>query len=170
MKRLKSVLATSFFVLVIAFFATLVLSNAGVLSFRAYIVETGSMSPTIKPHTAVVVDEGNYHSGDVIAFNEQGKVITHRMVASRSNGAIITKGDANRTIDPWRIRSSAVIGKVVTQSHAIGSAVIYARSPKGILSIVIVLAILGLLYWLLMPRKSSGKNPKISAKPSKSPS
>ena len=71
--------------------------------YRAYVVHTGSMSPTYRPGSLVIdrPTNGHYHRGEVITFrHSEGNddLVTHRVVAVTPKG-IHTKGDANRTAD-----------------------------------------------------------------------
>ena len=86
--------------------------------YRAYVVHTGSMSPTYKPGSLVIdrPARGNYHPGEVITFRHSAQttdVVTHRITDITSTGLIHTKGDANATADVWDIRPDQVRGTVV---------------------------------------------------------
>ena len=91
-----------------------VLHQAGSLPYRVYVVHTGSMIPTIPPESVVVVREGEYHVGEVISFVEHGNVVSHRLMAIHPNGTITTKGDGNRTADPWHVPVSHIIRGAAT--------------------------------------------------------
>ncbi len=125
-----------------------VLREAGVLPYRVYIVHTGSMSPTIPAESAVVVREHEYHVGEVISFVEHGNVVSHRLMAINPNGTITTKGDANRTADPWHVPTSAVIGGVVAAPRKLGYLLTYVRSPQGAASILLALLCLWQIWAL----------------------
>ena len=77
---------------------------------RTYVVHTGSMTPAIPIKSAVLVEERSYHVGQVISFRESGAVVTHRFVGLNPDGTLITKGDANTTVDPWKTTRADVIG------------------------------------------------------------
>ena len=53
---------------------------------RIYDVHTGSMTPTIPIKSAVLVEKGSYHVGQVISFRESGAVVTHRFVGLSPDG------------------------------------------------------------------------------------
>lgn len=125
---------------------TLLLSGTGVtlyetgqLPYKVYVVHTGSMSPTIPSESGAIVQQHQYRAGDVIAFTEHGTVITHRLVAIAPNGTIVTKGDANRTVDPWRLRRANIIGRVVAAPRRLGYLLTYVKTPEGWASIVVAL-------------------------------
>jgi signal peptidase len=116
--------------------AALGLYETGSIPYRVYVVHTGSMSPAIPPESAVIVKEGEYHVGGVISFTEHGAVVSHRLVAINPDGTITTKGDANRTADPWRVPVSNVIGGVVAAPRHLGYLLMYVRTPQGGASIL----------------------------------
>lgn len=116
-----------------------VLHQAGSLPYRVYVVHTGSMIPTIPPESAVIVREGEYHVGEVVSFVEHGNVVSHRLMAIHPNGTITTKGDGNRTADPWHVPVSHIIGGVVAAPRHLGYLLTYIRSPEGAASILVAL-------------------------------
>jgi signal peptidase len=133
-------LASIAIALLLALSATVfVLHQAGSLPYRVYVVHTGSMIPTIPPESAVVVREGDYHVGEVVSFVEHGNVVSHRLMAIHPNGRITTKGDANRTADPWHVPASNIIGGVVAAPRHLGYLLTYVRSPLGAASILMAL-------------------------------
>ena len=131
----------------------LALYLTGAVPYRVYVVHTGSMSPTIPSRSAVVVREGSYHVGQVVTFREHGVTVTHRLVAANPDGTFDTKGDANRTIDPWRIRRADIIGGVVAAPHFVGYALVYLKLPAGAASIL--LAILAVWQAAALTRRRS---------------
>jgi signal peptidase len=120
----------------------------GVLPYRVYVVHTGSMSPTIPVDSAVIVHQGVYRVGQVITFNTVNGVVTHRLVARRSDGTLVTQGDANKTPDPGQIPPSAVIGGVVAAPPLLGYLLTYMRNPLGLASAVAFLIVLWLVFSL----------------------
>lgn len=125
-----------------------VMRETGNLPYRLYIVHTGSMVPTIPPESAVVVREGEYHVGEVVSFVEHGNVVSHRLMAIHPNGTITTKGDANRTADPWHVHVSHIIGGVVAAPRHLGYLLIYIRTPEGAASILLGLLCLWQIWAL----------------------
>lgn len=165
MKWLKPVLVVLAFAVAVPVTA-LILDETGVLPYKVYVVHTGSMSPTIPSKSAVVVQEHQYHVGEVIAFTEHGTIVTHRLVAIHSNGTITTKGDANRTVDPWRdVHTSDIIGGVVAAPHMVGYYLTYVKNPEGIASIVVGLLCFWQICSLWMLGKELDEDPTAKAKP-----
>src|SRR6201999_1878579 len=98
--------------------------------YRAYVVHTGSMTPTYKPG-ALVIDKpasGRHHPGEVITFRHSAlttDVVTHRITDITSTGLIHTKGDGNGTADVWDIRPDQVRGAVIDGIPFAGFVVVY---------------------------------------------
>ena len=122
-----------------------VLLTVGVLPYQVYVVHTGSMSPTIPSKSAVVVKKGAYHVGQVITFDGVNGLETHRLIARKSDGTLVTKGDANRTPDPGTLRPSQVVGGVVAAPRMLGYWLVYLRNPAGMASVFLTV----LCLWLI---------------------
>src|SRR4030043_2456032 len=81
---------------------------------RAYIVQSGSMEPTIKTGSIVVSSwKDSYAPGDIVTFILNGNkknIITHRIEFKQYPEGIdkdpvyITSGDANEDFDNWQIK------------------------------------------------------------------
>jgi signal peptidase I len=104
--------------------------------YRLYVIHTGSMSPTIPPESVAVVRVGEYHVGQVITFNTFNGVVTHRLVSVK-DGMMTTKGDANATVDPWKLPTSNIIGQVVTAPKKLGYWMEYLKNPLGLASLLL---------------------------------
>ena len=123
--------------------AVLALYLAGALPYRLYVIHTGSMSPTIPTGSVVLVREHRYQVGQAVTLRIHGTLVTHRLVAVNADGTIDTKGDADRSNDPWHARATDIVGGVVLAPHWLGYALVYLRQPAGAASIVLAL----LLAW-----------------------
>jgi signal peptidase I len=108
-----------------------------------YVVQSGSMSPTLRPGDAVVVKplDGPVHVGQVVTFEVQGKLITHRVTRVADDG-IHVKGDALDEEDPWIIPADAIRGEMGFRIPYAGYLVVFIRQPAGWLSLVVVPALL----------------------------
>jgi signal peptidase len=127
------------------------LMATGVLPYRIYIVHTGSMSPAIPSNSAVIVHKNVYAVGQVISFETPNGVVTHRLVERRSDGMLVTKGDANATPDPGTVSPSDVIGGVVAAPRMLGYWLTYLKNPLGLGSVVAAL----IVVWLLSSMAAS---------------
>lgn len=78
-------------------------------------VLSGSMRPAIQPGDLAIlrpVSVTHLHVGEVIAYHPPGQTapVMHRIISINDRG-LVTKGDANRTPDPW--------GRVTTQDTTV---------------------------------------------------
>ena len=105
----------------------------------------------------MVVRDGRYHVGQVVTFHENGTLVTHRLVAIHPDGTVDTKGDADRSIDPWHIRTREIVGGVVLAPHLVGFALVYVRSPLGAASLLLALLLVWQTFGLTKPRE--GREP-----------
>ncbi len=128
--------------------------------YRLYVVHTGSMAPALRPGDAVLDAPAptSVHPGEVVTFTVHSgpdSVVTHR-VASYSDGIVHTKGDANRTADPWTLHLSQVVGTVAAFLPRGGYVLVYLKQPQGLGSILTVTLGLALLWQVFFPSGSSG--------------
>ena len=120
---------------------TFVLYLVGAIPYKAYVVHTGSMSPAIPSRSAVIVRTGEYHIGQPVTYVVHNTVITHRLESIDADGNITTKGDANRSVDPWHPPKSNIIGGVVAAPRYVGWLLVFlGRTPTGALSILLLLS------------------------------
>jgi len=127
----------------------------GILTHQFYAVATGSMSPTIPTKSLVVVDPGHYQLGEPITFTHKGALITHRYVGVNADGTLVTKGDANRTPDPFEVRPADVLGGVVASPAQLGYWLVYLKNPAGLGSVVLFM-MLTYQIWVLFREPDSG--------------
>ncbi|HSN07356.1 MAG TPA: signal peptidase I [Candidatus Angelobacter sp.] len=123
--------------------------------YRLYVVHTGSMSPALRPGDAVLAAPapGSVRPGDVVTFtvlSGPDSVVTHRVVAV-ADGLVTTKGDANRTADPWTLHMSQVVGTAAAFLPHAGYLLVYLRQPQGLASVVVAALALVLLWQLFFP-------------------
>ena len=118
-------------------------------NYQIKVVQSGSMEPSIKVGSVVVVKPSeSYEAGDVITYeggfrDERGGRIpvTHRIVEKKTEGgslAYVTKGDANDDPDNRVVRERQIIGKVLFDVPYMGYIVEAARKPYGFLAIIII--------------------------------
>ena len=104
------VTAVTFLCIVIA--AIFILPKAA--GFTPYIVESGSMEPTI--HTGAIAfintKDRDVAVGDVVTYRigteEKNKLVTHRI--REDGGVFITKGDANDVEDMSSVSQEQIVG------------------------------------------------------------
>lgn len=115
--------------------------------YRPFFVSTPSMGMTAPVGTLIITQpQTDYKSGDIIAFNYQGRVYTHRITQVEPNG-FRTKGDLNHDQDAWVVAQSDVIGKQVFVGRHVGW--IWRALPWFVIGMIIV--------WLisLLPKLNS---------------
>ena len=115
------------------------------------VVMTGSMEPNLPVDSLIFITETDeYQVGDVVVINKTGyNPVVHRIV-SIGNDEIITKGDANNTVDEPVTRDE-LSGKVIGYIPYAGLVINYFKTPLG--SLVLVLLIL--LLWSISEKKAS---------------
>jgi len=108
----------------------------------ARVVVSDSMAPTFRAGDVLWVSplSGPITSGQIISFNYQGKLITHRVI-SISGDTLITKGDNNLTADPWQVKTFDVVGEPVFRIPYLGYLIFFLRQPLGWLICVIIPAV-----------------------------
>ena len=142
-KKVRQVL---FWIAALALIGTpVLLVTTDTLPYRAYVVQTGSMAPTIPPQSLVIVEAGAYLVGQVVTFHRQGTLTTHRLMAVNDDGTLTTKGDANETVDPFTVHPADVIGGVVASPPKLGFWIVYVQNPLTLGSLVVC----GLSLWLV---------------------
>ena len=79
----------------------------------AFVVKTESMNPAILTNDIVVVDKNsrNFEVGDIVSYEDNNKVITHRIIQIEDDNYLL-QGDANNSADPI-VEKSRIVGKVV---------------------------------------------------------
>jgi len=138
-------IASGMFIVSVCLLAFVVLSSriSGgapmVLGYQVKAVLSGSMEPTFQTGSIIGIETKDTHSsykkGDVITFNMDGKVITHRITdVKKQNGQAVykTKGDNNDGEDRWTVAPQNIIGeyKGFTIPY-VGFALNYSSSKLG---------------------------------------
>ncbi len=118
-------------------------------NYRIFIVKSGSMAPTIKTGSLIIVKHQNeYHKGEIITFGKISKnstPTTHRIVEIKkypNKITYITKGDANKTADWREVTKNEVIGKVILTIPYLGFLLAAVKKPLGFLFIIIIPALI----------------------------
>lgn len=117
------------------------------LGQRPYTVLTGSMEPAIGAGDIIVVERispSEASSGEVVTFSDpakSGRLITHRVRSSRRRGGqidFVTKGDANNTVERWRVPADGVISRVRYRVPEVGRLALLTRSREGLVLVVLL--------------------------------
>lgn len=119
---------------------------------RIYVVDSGSMSPTINVDSMIIVREtepSEINKGDIITYygHNKNSRVTHRVMDIKNNGEFfITKGDANEISDPMPLEGKHLIGKVVFKIPFIGKVFRFLNTEVG-MGVLIILTVL----WIIAP-------------------
>ena len=110
-------------------------------------VLSGSMEPAFSAGDFLIIHkEADYRVGDVVTFQDEGALTTHRIVEESPPGALPPKGDFNNAQDFQPVPNERILGKVVLVVPGLGQAILFLRTPAGMTAILL----LGLLL-LLVP-------------------
>lgn len=118
-----------------------------ILGYKAYIVNTNSMEPTIEVGDIVIIKKvkaEKLNQGDVITFTQEGEVITHRITkieTEEKSTQYITKGDNNNTEDTLKIKYEDIIGKEILTIPQLGKAMQLLDSKIILLIIILIILI-----------------------------
>ena len=90
---------------------------SGLFTYSLSSIASNSMYPTLQKGDAIIIkrlsdnEKNKLRKGDIIVFNEDNHVITHRIVQVKE-GVYITKGDNNSTKDLSKKTKNDIVGKV----------------------------------------------------------
>lgn len=134
--------------------------SADFFGFSTAVVSSGSMEPEISVDDMIVIKEqDDYQEGDVITFERDGSLITHRII-EKSQNSFVTKGDANQVPDLEEVDMADVVGKTVFVIPKAGRVIYYLRTPLGMACIVFAGLLLLELPALFNKKKEGMENGK----------
>jgi signal peptidase len=137
-----------------------------ILGIRSYVVESGSMTPTL-PVGSVIFDQkvSQYHTGDIITFTRDGQTVTHR-IDKVMNGKFQVKGDANKVADEDLVAPSDIQGKELVMVPYLGFAAAFLKTFYGLLFFIILPCVLLVLFeiWNLKGHIEKETEKKMRAK------
>lgn len=148
-------------------------NESGVLNRNVLIVQSGSMSPSVRTGDVVVVknvaqsQRSSLQVGDVVTFkaaNNQAKLITHRIVGVRhlpsGETFYTTKGDANEVQDSALLTPDRVVGEVEFRVPRLGYALNSFNDPEVLVRFAASLALF--VFAAFMFRISRGDSRALS--------
>lgn len=157
--KIANVISVLIIVFSIVALLTVVLTKPGeapnFFGYSFFRVMTGSMEPTIKTNSLIVVRKtpaSKLKEGDVITFYSRdpslmGEPNTHRIIRFEEEDGkriIYTKGDANNVEDRYPTQEEDLIGKVIFSSMGLGKFIRLISNPI----IFIPLIVIPLIYML----------------------
>ena len=117
------------------------------LGQRPYTVLSGSMEPAIGTGDVVVVKRIaplDAQVGKVVTFSDPkhpDRLITHRVRSAHRRGSqvdFVTKGDANNTVERWRVAKDGEISQVQYRVPEVGRLALFAHSGPGLVLLVLL--------------------------------
>ncbi|MBU1931768.1 signal peptidase I [Patescibacteria group bacterium] len=119
--------------------------------YRALVVQSGSMEPTVKTGSVVVVGpQDTYQKDDIITFfanpNEVNlknpkSTVTHRIIETEDkDGQVVfkTKGNANEDPDREAVSAKQVLGRVKFSIPYLGYGVAFAKTQTGFIALIVI--------------------------------
>lgn len=144
------------------------------LGHDVFVIRGTSMSPAIAIGAAIVASPTmpqDIVAGDIVTFRgTNGVIVTHRVVETivhESEHLYRTKGDANRSADPFLVPQGALVGVVRLHVPFAGYLMAMMAQPSGLFSMASALIALYLAISMLDEhRPRGGRPPKRAGVPS----
>jgi signal peptidase len=160
--------ASMYAVALAALFVLVLAVGPSFLPYRAYTIESGSMTPTLPIGSEVILAKtsaAKLKAGDVITFREptragNGAIVTHRIVRiERKDGKrfFVTKGDANGLPDAWRVPATGEGWRYVYELPWLGYLIAALKLPFLRLALLAAAALTvtySTLRWVWQPSES----------------
>ena len=148
-KAVQTLLLIAVVTIIAALFSVIVF-----LDMNPYVIVSGSMEPELPVGSLCLIDcqQKEPETGDIISYKAGDSVITHR-VAEVTDEGYVTKGDANNSKDPGLVKPKQIFGTCVFSIPKAGYAVMFFRSPKGIVLTITFVICFSLLGRLLENRR-----------------
>jgi len=156
---MKTALRTVYFVVLVILVAFSGLATfsafAGPGNFRLLVIQSGSMAPSLKPGSMILVWPKNqkmfspvdgpswpkFQKGEIITYSSGKESFTHRITSiEKKEGKIFyqTKGDANPGADVEKISEDKVLGKVAFSLPYLGSFIAFTKTQLGLILLIII--------------------------------
>lgn len=128
-----------------------------IFGYSVFEIASGSMEPVLSVGDLIVVRAtDDFRTNDIVTYTENNDFITHRVI-NIANNYVITKGDANNSVD-YKIKRDRVIGKVVFTIPNGGTIRKILLTPSVMFSIIIALIMISLCFSYIPRRKKKGDN------------
>ncbi len=118
---------------------------------RLFVVQSGSMEPTIKTGSVVIISpRDNYQKDDIITYfadpsktnlRTPNSTVTHRIVdikTEKESTLFQTRGDSNNSPDKDPVSPKSVLGKVVLSIPYVGRIIAFTKTQVGFLSLIVI--------------------------------
>lgn len=156
-RKIQKTFKRLFFVLLIIFLYNIFLitkttldnkETKGILGYKAYIITTDSMKPTIRTGDIVIIKnikEENLKIDDIITFKRDKDIITHRLIEiqeTEQGKRFITKGDNNNVKDLKEVLYNEIEGVKVLSIPKVGNLILALEDNTYIILIINVILII----------------------------
>ena len=146
-KRTKQIVKKLLFIIIIILLYNIFLITKSTLDktdaksmfgYRAYVITTNSMEPTINVGDIIIVsgiEKDKIRTDKIVTFEQNNQIITHRIVGieeTEKGSKYVTKGDNNLTKDTEEISYEQILGTIVLKIPRIGN-IILLLEDKGTL-------------------------------------
>ena len=130
------------------------------LGYRASVVRSGSMQPTLGVGALVLSRPASplaLHRGDLVTFQSAsvgGASVTHRVVSVTRLGdrvRVVTKGDANTVPEKWELPVDGRVGLAVFHVNGLGRFLFALSNPwirTALLAVAALMTLRLLLGWI----------------------
>lgn len=142
MQTIFTVIASIFWIAYGLFVAVSLATSASnsktlTLPYKSFIVQSGSMEPTIMTGDVIFIEPKNtYGINEIVTFTDAaGRTVTHRILSDES-GLLTTKGDNNQATDPEPITQKNIIGAYRLRVPYAGYALVYSQKPFGMFLLI----------------------------------
>ena len=118
------------------------------LTTNLFVVQSGSMQPTISTGSLIIVKSvENYSVGNIVTFTSSGLKVkpqgltTHRIVETREvkeRKEYVTKGDANNAPDSATVKNEQVLGKVILAIPYLGYPISFTKTLPGLILFIVI--------------------------------
>lgn len=164
-KLIKEILKKFFYIfLIVMLYNTFLITKSAlddnmskeVFGYKAYIITTESMKPTMRVGDVVIVEgcnEENIKTGDIVVLKDEGEIITHRITQVIGAGEYATKGDNNNITDPKTIKFSQIEGKKVIMIPLLGRLLLLLKNITYIIILIVVIILIYLRVKKIRKRK-----------------
>jgi len=139
-------------ILPIVVFTFITSKTNAILGIQSFVVLSGSMEPNVSTGSVIYAKPvQNYSKGDIIAFKQADRTVTHRIVDVKDTKTFVTKGDANTIADNDPVSSDKIIGKQVFFLPYVGRLIIFLKTPQGFFPLIIfpITVFIVLEFWNL---------------------
>jgi len=112
--------------------------------FRIYYIISGSMRPTIKTGSLIIIKKlRTYNKNDIVTYienntNKKNVSATHRIISVKNKNHYLTKGDANRGEDVSIISKEQIQGKVIFRIPLLGYLIHLSKTLTGLIVFIII--------------------------------